>query len=198
LSKTPVNFVTLLAAPDDGTPSRRYDPVPVEAEEALLLLVGAAAGGLASTAALVALGLRTLRRRNRVSPAVRTPVPVGWLWSPRACPRMHRRLRRVVDGSRAWVELSPPAWSVLSDAAADIEARAVVLDGQLPALDRSPVAVRRRMLRELTIEVIVLEAQVERIMRLARDARAPTLSPGDGGLDALEQAVRELTEVSSP
>jgi hypothetical protein len=105
---------------------------------------------------------------------------------------MHRRLRRVVDGSRAWIELSPPAWSTLADAAADVEARAVVLDGQLPALDRSPVAVRRRVLREVTIEVIVLEAQVERIVRVAREARASSLSIADGGLDALEQALKEL------
>src|SRR3954470_12798648 len=42
-------------------------------------------------------------RRNRVSPAVRSPAPITWLWSPRYAARLHRRLH----GAVAHIPLAP-------------------------------------------------------------------------------------------
>src|SRR6478736_5895230 len=37
-----------------------------------------------------------LQRRNRVSPAVKSPAPLAWLWAPSAPARLHRRLQGAV------------------------------------------------------------------------------------------------------
>ncbi len=56
---------------------------------------------------LFGLGLGLVRwrmaRANRVSPAVRSPAPLSWLWSPSRAARMHRRLRVAV----ALIHLAP-------------------------------------------------------------------------------------------
>jgi len=158
--------------------------------------------------ALVVLRWR-LHRMNRVSPAMRSPAPIVWLWSPTQPARLHRRLRTAT----AEIHLAPSRrrreTSSLSvdDLRRELEYQAVELDHHLVTASRHPKAQRRSLLRQLQGQV----AEVERLsVRLARMQRAPG-SPSSGWaltteppevlahisqqLDLLDQAQEELTEI---
>lgn len=134
--------------------------------------------------------VHSLRVRNRVSPRVRTRAPLSWLWSWRAAPRLHRRLRRSVLATRSGL----PAW--LADLAAEVESRAVALDAELVAADRAPMPARARLIAGLRDEVAEVEALDQRLVSMAR-ARRGDLAAVRERLDALDAALREL-EPPSP
>ena len=112
--------------------------------------------------ALAAVILRwRLQKANRVSPAVRTPAPIHWMWSPREPARLHRRLRTATRD----IHLAPsrrsrdvPSLSV-DDLRRELEYQAVELDHHLVAAARHPRAQRRALLWQLQGQV----AEVERL-----------------------------------
>src|SRR4051794_12267027 len=81
-----------------------------------------------------------LQRANRVSPAVRSPAPIVWLWIPTAPARMHRRLQlasREIRLAPSRTTRESPSLSV-DDLRRQLESQAVDLDHHLVAAARHP------------------------------------------------------------
>jgi len=163
--------------------------------------------------AIVSLTLVVLRWRlqkaNRVSPAMRSPAPIVWLWSPRQPARLHRRLRTATHE----IHLAPtrrsrdvPSLSV-DDLRRELEYQAVELDHHLVAATRHPKAQRRSLLRQLQGQVAEVERLSIRLSRMTRDPSRPSsgwelsteppevLAHISQQLDLLDQAQEELTEI---
>ena len=145
------------------------------------------------------LGLHRLRRRNRVSPAVKTPAPTSWLWSLRLAPRLHRRLRRTTSVARACMVESRDQLG-LAELVGDLERHACEIDRQLVVVARMPQPQRNRLLRELEAEARQVDALAERIIRMGRawagvEPSARALSPVTERLDALESALRDVARL---
>ncbi len=160
------------------------------------------------TLAFVVLRWR-LRRMNRVSPAMRSPAPIVWLWSPRQPARLHRRLRTATSE----IHLAPsrrrremPSLSV-DDLRRELEYQAVELDHHLVAAARHPKAQRRSLLRQLQGQVSEVERLSIRLSRMSRANGSPSsgwdlaseppevLAHISQQLDLLDQAQAELTEI---
>jgi hypothetical protein len=138
---------------------------------------------------------REVRRRNEVS--IRRPVhpPLRWLASPRACGRMHRRLRAAVAALR----LAVPAprrtrgrravdGSVFVPLADEIEAHAVALDRQLLLADmlRGPTGVSVR---------VALSRQVNEVEQVAHRVAAAAMASGrTPGAPPSPEALARITE----
>jgi hypothetical protein len=164
---------------------------------ALLVL---AVVGVGITVGAIALVVHTLAVRNRVVPGLRSPAPLGWLWSTRLAARLHRRLRTAVAAATASVAARGLEDLGLADVVAELKQRAVELDAQLVLADRAPKPARRRMLRELQAETFELERLVERVMRMSRAFAGAVPSERGLGvvrerLELLESALRELDGV---
>ena len=152
-----------------------------------------------------------VRRRNEVS--VRRPVrpPLRWLASPRACGRMHRRLRAAVAALRIAVPAPrrarerKAADSVFAPLADEIEAHAVALDRQLLVADilRGPTGVTVRV--ALTRQVGEVEQLAHRVAAAAMaGARTPGATPTPEALariaehlDALDMARDEIARLEA-
>jgi hypothetical protein len=149
-----------------------------------------------------------LQRRNRVSPAMKSPAPVSWLWSPTQPARMHRRLR----GAVVEIHLSParratPARCSVDELRRELEYQAVELDHHLVVAARHPRRRRRELLGTLDHHVAEVEALSVRLSRMSRPAGAVTsgwdlatqppevLARLGQQLDLLEQASEELAEI---
>ena len=160
------------------------------------------------TLAFVVLRWR-LQRKNRVSPAMRSPAPINWLWSPRQPARLHRRLRTATIE----IHLAPsrrrkdmPSLSV-DDLRRELEYQAVELDHHLVAAARHPKVQRRSLLRQLQGQVSEVERLSIRLSRMTRAYGSPssgwdlTTEPPEvlahisQQLDLLDQAQEELTEI---
>ena len=160
------------------------------------------------TLTLVVLRWR-LQKANRVSPAMRSPAPIVWLWSPRQPARLHRRLRTATHE----IHLAPtrrsrdvPSLSV-DDLRRELEYQAVELDHHLVAATRHPKAQRRSLLRQLQGQVAEVERLSIRLSRMTRDPSRPSsgwelsteppevLAHISQQLDLLDQAQEELTEI---
>lgn len=151
-----------------------------------------------------------LQRRNRVSPAVRSPAPVRWLWAPTAPARLHRRLQDAV----ADIQLAPSRRSphggpaTVDDMRRELEYQAVELDHHLVIAARHPRRQRRSLVRTLEEQV----GEVESLsLRLSRLSERPDETPASGWdvtrqppevlselsrqLDLLDAAQAELTEI---
>ena len=166
----------------------------MEVEVVQFLVVGWAAFGVG-----VGLTFFRLRRRNRVSPTVRTPAPIAWLWSIRLAPRLHRRLRRTASVARACMVESRDQLG-LADLVGDLERHACEIDRQLVVVSRMPQPQRNRLLRELEAEARQVDVLAERIIRMGRawagvEPSARTLSPVAERLDALESALRDVSRL---
>jgi hypothetical protein len=121
------------------------------------------------TVALVVLRWR-LQKRNRVSPAVKSPAPLTWLWMPTRPAQMHRRLQSAV----AEIHLSPtrrshplPECSV-DDLRRELEYQAVELDHHLVVVARHPRRRRRELLHSLEHQVGQVEELSVRLSRMSR------------------------------
>lgn len=147
-----------------------------------------------------------LERANRVSPAMRSPAPLLWLWWPSHPARLHRRLRTAT----AHVRLAPahkrhgPSLSV-DELRRELEYQAVELDHHVVAAARHPRPHRQALLRQLEGQVSEVERLSVRLSRLSRPAGTPA-SGWDAGppevlarishqLDLLDQAQAELAEI---
>lgn len=149
-------------------------------------------------------------RRNRVSPAVKSPAPVTWLWSPRPTARLHRRLQAAV----ADIHLAPSRRSPhRGPASADelrreLEYQAVELDHHLVIVSRHPRGQRASLVRSLEQQV----SEIEQLsVRLSRLSSRPEGTPASGWdvtreppdvlaeiarqLDVLDAAQDELTAI---
>jgi hypothetical protein len=151
-----------------------------------------------------------LQRANRVSPAMRSPAPLTWLWLPTQPARLHRRLRAATTE----IHLAPSrrareTSSSLSvdDLRRELEYQAVELDHHLVAAARHPRTQRRTLLRQLNGQVSEVEHLSIRLSRMTRTPGAPSsgwdVDPGppevlahiSQQLDLLDQAQEELTEI---
>jgi hypothetical protein len=174
------------------------DPSLEPLEELVTVLLAMGALLLALSTLTVWLAVRSVRRRNRVSPRVPTSAPAGWLWSPGTGAQLHRRLRRCVVSARAAVGALPRRAAgspVLGGLVEQLESEACAVDRHLVAAGRCPPAPRRRLLHEAHAEVVRIEGLTERILRMARTwplAGAPAPVPLRERLDALEGAVGEV------
>ena len=135
-----------------------------------------------------------LQRRNRVSPAVKSPAPVTWLWSPRSTARLHRRLQ----GAVADIHLAPSRRSPYGGPASvdelrrDLEYQAVELDHHLVIAGRHPRRQRRSIVRSLDGQVTEIEALSVRLSRLsARPEGTPST-----GWDVTRQPPEVLSEIA--
>ena len=149
-------------------------------------------------------------RRNRVSPAVKSPAPITWLWSPRPTARLHRRLQAAV----ADIHLAPSRRSThRGPASADelrreLEYQAVELDHHLVIVSRHPRSQRASLVRSLELQV----GEIEQLsVRLSRLSSRPEGTPASGWdvtreppdvlaeiarqLDVLDAAQDELTAI---
>jgi hypothetical protein len=165
-------------------------------------VVAAVAGSAAVTAALV----WRLRRRNRVSPSVRSEAPVLWLWSPTRAARLHRRLQKAVSAARYGLGLdhgrrSRPASPQLSELVDDLQLQAVAVDRQVVVASRCPPTVRTRLLRALADQTGDIERLVERVLEAASatagDPPPAALARMGERLDALEAARDELARLEA-
>lgn len=155
----------------------------------LLLVAGAAVAAIIVVVHAVAV-------RNRVVPGRPTNAPLLWLVAPEAAARLHRRVRAAMTlaaaaGGRRGADLG------LDDVVRQLQDRAVEIDSQLVVAAGAPKVTRRRMLRELQLEVSELERLAERTVRMSRawSGRAPSeqgLSAIRERLELLEGALREL------
>jgi len=151
-------------------------------------------------AGMVAYAWRSVERSNRVSPSVRSCVPLGWRWSYRYAARLHRHLQRTTAGLRACVAHSGELG--LDDLVTEIERHACAVDRQLAIAGGMPQPTRRRLLRELRAEVLEIDAMVERVIRLRRAwsgavPSARTLAPVAERVDALEAALRDVARLDA-
>jgi hypothetical protein len=158
------------------------------------------------TLALVMLRWR-LHRRNRVSPAMKSPAPLVWLWAPTHPARLHRRLR----GATADIHLSPSrrrrdATNLsVDDLRRELEYQAVELDHHVITAARHPRPHRRQLLRQLEAQVAEIERLSIRLSRLSRPSGTPSSGWNEGPpevlerisrqLDMLDEAQAELTEI---
>jgi hypothetical protein len=150
-----------------------------------------------------------LQKANRVSPAMKSPAPLVWLYSPGHAARLHRRLR----GATVEIHLSPTRRKreasnlSVDDLRRELEYQAVELDHHLVAAARHPRAQRQSLLRQLDTQVAEIERLSVRLSRLSR----PSGSPASGWdveagppevlqrishqLDLLDEAQAELAEI---
>jgi hypothetical protein len=143
-----------------------------------------------------ALALRSLARRNRITPRVPTLAPLNWLWSWGGPARLHRRLCRNAATARMCA-IRRPHWTAVADVTAELEARAVALDEQLVFATHATRNLRRRLLAEAAAEVREVEMLTQRVLRMTSAPLPVPQGPPPLALrdrvDALEHALRELT-----
>jgi hypothetical protein len=140
-------------------------------------------------AASVAFGLVWLRRRNRVSPKVRSRAPLAWMASPGRAAAAHRRLRRAVQGVHAAATLPNVASGELSACIADVERQAAAIDDHLVLAARCSPVVRRSLVRGLEGQVREIERVSARITTLVLGGHHPS---GEWGADALRRISERL------
>lgn len=133
-------------------------------------------------------------RRNRVSPAVKSPAPITWMWSPRTTARLHRRLQ----GAVADIHLAPSRRSPHGGPASvdelrrELEYQAVELDRHLVIVARHPRRQRRSLLRALGRQVAEIEVLSVRLSRLsARPEGTPA-----SGWEVSRQPPEVLSEIA--
>ena len=163
--------------------------------------------------ALAALGFVVLRwrlsRANRVSPAVKSPARLLWLWAPSRAARLHRRLRAAV----AMIHLAPsrrdrstPSLSV-DELRRELEHQCVELDQHLVVAASHPRTHRRGLLGALEAQVSEVEQLAMRLSAMSRPAGTPSsgwqapatppevLERMSQQLDLLDAAQAELVEI---
>ncbi|GEM_PF-1313892 len=162
------------------------------------------------TLAVLALRWR-LQKRNRVSPAVKSPAPMHWLVSPGHTARLHRRLQSaVVDIHLAPAHRRrsrPVTESSVDEMRRELEYQAVELDHHLVVAARHPRSQRKHLVRSLDVQVGQVEQLSVRLSRLSRpagvaqsgwdlaDQPREVLARLSQQLDLLDVASEELAEI---
>lgn len=154
--------------------------------------------------------LRSMSKANRVSPRVPTFAPNSWLFLPERPARLHRRLRRSAAMARAGAAIhgshAGRGLPTVPELAEEIERRACSVDTQVVLASRGRGPERWSMLNALEGEVMEVEALANRLMNLTTTwaTVAATGQQQPGGthaiaerLDALEQAVREVDQLTT-
>jgi hypothetical protein len=144
---------------------------------------------------LTVLALRwKLQKRNRVSPAVKSPAPIHWLVSPGQTARLHRRLQGAVTD----IHLAPTrrtrraaAASSVDEMRRELEYQAVELDYHLVIAARHTRAQRRPLVASLDAQVTQVEMLSARLSRLSRPA-----GQFSSGWDAVDQPPEVLARLS--
>jgi hypothetical protein len=164
---------------------------------------------------LFGLGMTIMRwrlsRSNRVSPAIKSPAPLRWLWSPTRAARLHRRPGAAV----ALIHLAPsrrvrdsqaPSLSV-DELRRELEYQAVELDQHLVVAAHHPRSHRRGLLRSLDLQVVEIENLAVRLSSMVRPEGAPAsgwarpeatpeaLERIGTQLDLLDAAQNELSQI---
>ena len=148
-------------------------------------------------------GVVWLRRRNRVSPRVRSRAPLAWMASPGRAAVAHRRLRRAVRGVHAAAALDGGPHGELAVCIADMERQAAAIDDHLVLAARCSPVVRRNLVRGLEGQVREIEAVSGRIATLLVGGRRPIEGGADTvrriseRLDALDAANAELASLEA-
>jgi hypothetical protein len=155
----------------------------------------------------VLLTMRSLHRRNRVSPDQRSGAPLVWLSSPTRPARLHRRLRSAVAVARmiAGRATAGGQLSRSAELAYELEAEAVSIDRHLPIVARLAPRERTLALRRLAEQVNEIERLVSRLSLLDAQEHAPARMGHHGSamdelarrLDALEAARAELRTIDA-
>lgn len=156
----------------------------------------------AVAALIIALSIRRLVRRNKVTPDAAVAPPVSWLAHPSAPARLHRRLRNAVAAARASVAAAPSA-PRLADLATEMEQEAIALDHQLVAIARLPTSERKARLAPLVTGVGRIEHIASQISLHAAQSQAPLLTEGQPSalddlatqLDLMEEARLEVARI---
>ncbi|MDH4148024.1 MAG: hypothetical protein OEY23_22945 [Acidimicrobiia bacterium] len=152
----------------------------------VVLMVVAAVGALAAV-------WIAARRRNRVHPSAGNVAPLGWLVSPSAAARLHRRLRAAVAAGQAG-RLGPE----LGPLRAQLHAEAVAVDRQLVATARLARSARTAPLADAARRTSLIEGHTARLLQLAHDDRGAVtedrLAAIDERLSALDLARAEVAE----
>jgi len=162
------------------------------------------------TLAVLALRWR-LQKRNRVSPAVKSPAPVHWLVSPGHTARLHRRLQSaIVDIHLAPAHRRrsrPVTESSVDEMRRELEYQAVQLDHHLVIAARHPRSQRKHLVRSLDVQVVQVEQLSVRLSHLSRpagvaqsgwdlaDQPPEVLARLSQQLDLLDAASEELAEI---
>src|SRR2546430_14378560 len=157
-----------------------------------------------------ALFMRSLARRNRVSPSVPTLAPLTWSVLPERPARLHRRLRRAVAMARAaaagHVARNGRALGAIPELVGDLEQRACAVDNELVVAARAKGPLRWSMLNDLEHQVYEIDALVSRVAGLTAAWSAATATGGTGPagldaigerLDALEAAVHDVRAIGA-
>ena len=141
----------------------------------LAVLLGfAVLSGLAVLVAVL-LAIRSLHRRNRVSPDQRSAAPLVWLSAPSRPARLHRRLRSAVAVARmiAGRATAGGQLSRTAELAYELEAEAVSIDHHLPIVARLAPRERTLALRRLAEQVNEVERLVSRLSLLEAEEPRP-------------------------
>jgi len=156
-----------------------------------------------------ALTIRAIRKANRISPRVPTFAPTSWMFLPERPARMHRRLRRSATMARAGAAVHAGGTGrglpTIPDLADEIERRACGIDTQVVLASRASGPARWSMLNALEGDVAEVEALASRLVALTTTwSTVAATGPHPGGtqviserLDALEQAMREVDQLST-
>ncbi|MCD9622428.1 hypothetical protein [Rhabdothermincola salaria] len=113
-----------------------------------------------------------LQRRNRVSPAVKSPAPLLWLWSPTQPARLHRRLQGAVTEIHLAPSRRAQSTGSVDDMRRELEYQAVEIDHHLVVASRHPRRSRRALMATLQSQVDEVEQLSIRLSRLSRPAGA--------------------------
>ncbi len=168
--------------------------------ELLLAVVLVAVAVVGGVALALVLKLRSLARRNRVSPDQPTQAPMLWLWSMSHAARSHRRLQRVAAAARAAQAAAGGTGAQMVDLAIDLERQACALDDQIVLATRFPTSDRVRRLYQLDHSVKELETLAMRITILTGhfSAQVPLgAQPLAERVHLMEEALDEVHRIAA-
>ena len=153
---------------------------------------------MAGLAVMALLMVRQLKRRNRVSPQVKSDAPVTWLVSPKTTARLHRRLQVAVRATQ--IARTPgvqEAHPTLPELALTLEQEAIVMDQYLVGAARTPRRHRRHALRPLHAQVREIERLATEVAASARRAGPQALPAASTGLEDVAQQLQQLREAQA-
>jgi hypothetical protein len=146
-----------------------------------------------------------LKKKNRVSPGVKTTAPLTWLGSPSRSARLHRRLRTAVTTIRAIPAQGADTTGSRKQVCLELEQHAVALDEWLRWTSQAPGRVRRAHYDEIDRQAGQIESLAIRLSQMTPAAPGPrhaaerrdALADISSQIDILEEAHREVVEAEA-